>query len=95
MFITAFDAVIFDCDGVLVDSEKITNKLVTNSLVEAGFDIPNFASPLHVEAAAQAAKLALYYGRTGIYNLAEDDGTLDCTKAIVELGFDPQFRIGV
>lgn len=60
-----------------------------------GFDIPNFASPLHVEAAAQAAKLALYYGRTGIYNLAEDDGTLDCTKAIVELGFDPQFRIGV
>lgn len=41
MFITAFDAVIFDCDGVLVDSENITNKLVTNSLVELGFDIPN------------------------------------------------------
>jgi HAD superfamily hydrolase (TIGR01509 family) len=32
-----FDAVLFDCDGVLVDSEPITNGVLRNLLAEAGW----------------------------------------------------------
>ena len=32
-----FDAVLFDCDGVLVDSEHITNKVLRDMLDEAGW----------------------------------------------------------
>ncbi len=34
-----FDAVLFDCDGVLVDSEPITNGLLRDMLAEAGWDL--------------------------------------------------------
>ncbi|MGH8782197.1 HAD family hydrolase [Paraburkholderia sp.] len=34
-----FDAVIFDCDGVLVDSEPITNRVLSTMLGELGWDI--------------------------------------------------------
>ena len=34
---TAFDAVLFDCDGVLVDSEPITNGVLREVLNEAGW----------------------------------------------------------
>jgi nucleoside-diphosphate-sugar epimerase len=53
------------------------------------------AAPLHVDAAAQAALLALTRGAPGIYNIAEDDGTVSIAKARAELGFDPAFRIAV
>ena len=36
---TAFDAVLFDCDGVLVDSESITNRVLCTMLNEAGWAI--------------------------------------------------------
>ncbi len=36
---TAFDAVLFDCDGVLVDSESITNRVLCNMLNESGWAI--------------------------------------------------------
>jgi nucleoside-diphosphate-sugar epimerase len=49
--------------------------------------------PLHVDAAAQAALLALTRGKPGIYNVAEDDGALVTEKARCELGFDPGFRL--
>jgi len=49
---------------------------------------------LHVDAAAQAALLAVTRGRAGIYNIAEDDGVVSIGKARAELGFDPQFRLG-
>lgn len=49
--------------------------------------------PLHVDAAAQAALLAVGRGAPGIYNVAEDDGALRIDKARKELGFDPQFRL--
>lgn len=55
---------------------------------------PNGAAPLHVDAAAHAALLALDRGRKGIYNIAEDDGYASIAKARRELGFDPAFRIG-
>jgi nucleoside-diphosphate-sugar epimerase len=49
-------------------------------------------APLHVDAAAQAARLAVAHGAAGIYNIAEDDGAVSIAKAR-ELGFDPAFRI--
>jgi nucleoside-diphosphate-sugar epimerase len=48
---------------------------------------------LHVDAAAQAALLAVSKGARGIYNLAEDDGAVSSEKAKRELGFDASFRI--
>jgi len=51
-------------------------------------------APLHVDAAAHAALLALTRGTPGIYNIAEDDGTVSIAKARAQLGFDPGFRIG-
>jgi nucleoside-diphosphate-sugar epimerase len=55
-------------------------------------DVPNGAAPLHVDAAAHAALLALDRG-SGLYNIAEDDGAVSIDKARRELGFDPSFRI--
>ena len=49
--------------------------------------------PLHVDAAAHAALLALTRGSPGIYNIAEDDGALTISKAREQLGFDPSFRL--
>jgi nucleoside-diphosphate-sugar epimerase len=49
--------------------------------------------PLHVDAAAHAAMLALARGSPGIYNIAEDDGALTISKAREQLGFDPSFRL--
>ena len=53
---------------------------------------PERQPPLHVDAAAQAAFLTLTRG-TGIYNIADDDGTVSIEKARKELGFDPAFRL--
>jgi nucleoside-diphosphate-sugar epimerase len=47
---------------------------------------------LHVDAAAQAAMLAVTRGAPGIYNIADDDGVVSIAKAVAELGFDPHFR---
>jgi len=51
------------------------------------------APGLHVDAAAQAALLALTKGARGIYNVAEDDGAVSSDKAKRDLGFDAGFRI--
>jgi nucleoside-diphosphate-sugar epimerase len=56
-------------------------------------DTPPPRSPLHVDAAAQAALLALDHGKPGSYNIAEDDGVVSIAKARAELGFDPAFRV--
>jgi nucleoside-diphosphate-sugar epimerase len=57
------------------------------------FDTVQGRGPLHVDAAAQAALLAVTRGNPGIYNIAEDDGALTVGKARKELGFDPTFRL--
>ena len=49
---------------------------------------------LHVDAAAQAAVLAVSKGKYGIYNIAEDDGAISSEKAKRDFGFDAGFRIG-
>ena len=57
------------------------------------FDAANGRGPLHVDAAAQAALLAVTRGAPGIYNIAEDDGAVTIDRARKELGFDPAFRL--
>jgi len=56
-------------------------------------DRPARKPALHVDAAAQAALLALNKGNPGIYNVAEDDPALSSAKAKAELNFDPEFRL--
>jgi nucleoside-diphosphate-sugar epimerase len=56
------------------------------------WNMPNARAPLHVDAAAHAALLAVTRGRSGVYNVAEDDGAVSVEKARKELGFDPVFR---
>jgi nucleoside-diphosphate-sugar epimerase len=54
---------------------------------------PNGASPVHVEAAAYAAFLAVDRGRPGIYNIADPGGAVSVDKALSELGWRPNFRL--
>jgi nucleoside-diphosphate-sugar epimerase len=49
-------------------------------------------APLHVDAAAGAARCAGARG-AGVYNIAEDDGTVDTRHGRAELGWDPAFRL--
>ena len=58
-----------------------------------GFDLPPSDGPLHVDDAADAARRALTRGETGVYNIAEDDGTVSINKAADALGWTPGFRI--
>jgi nucleoside-diphosphate-sugar epimerase len=55
-------------------------------------EVPQGTGPLHVDAAAYAALLAITKGTPGIYNIAEEDGTVSIEKAKRELGFDAAFR---
>jgi nucleoside-diphosphate-sugar epimerase len=54
-----------------------------------GFDAPKGPSPLHVDEAARAAALAAARGASGVYNIAEDDGTVTIVKARRDLGWTP------
>jgi nucleoside-diphosphate-sugar epimerase len=58
-----------------------------------GFDNPPSGGPVHVDAAADAARRAVTGGRPGIYNIAEEDGTISSCRAAIELGWSPDFRI--
>jgi nucleoside-diphosphate-sugar epimerase len=58
-----------------------------------GFGTASGAGPVHVDAAARAAAVALTRGTPGIYNIAETDGTLDCAKAERLLGWRADWRI--
>jgi hypothetical protein len=49
--------------------------------------------PVHLDAAADAARQAITRGRPGIYNIAEEDGTVSCRRAAAELGWGPDFHI--
>lgn len=58
-----------------------------------GFDDPPAGGPVHVDAAADAARRAVTRGDAGIYNIAEADGTISSQKAEQELGWDSGFRL--
>jgi nucleoside-diphosphate-sugar epimerase len=57
------------------------------------YESPAKPPSVHVDAAAQAALLALTKGRPGVYNIAEDDGYCSSDKAKRDLGFDAAFRV--
>jgi nucleoside-diphosphate-sugar epimerase len=58
-----------------------------------GFDAAHGDPPVHVDAAAYAALLALDHGGPGIYNIAEDGTSVRNDKAKRELHWDPRFRM--
>ena len=58
-----------------------------------GSDTPKGSAPVHVDAAAQAALLALERAAAGIFNIAEDTGFVSTEKARRELGWQATFRI--
>ncbi|EIF33848.1 haloacid dehalogenase superfamily protein, subfamily IA, variant 3 with third motif having DD or ED [Burkholderia sp. Ch1-1] len=60
-----FDAVLFDCDGVLVDSEPITNRVLTEMLGELGWQL-NVAETMRIFVGkAVRDEAALIEARTG------------------------------
>ena len=58
-----------------------------------GFETAPGKPTVHVDAAAQAAVLAIARGAPGIYNVAEEDGAVSIARARRELGWDPNFRL--
>lgn len=58
-----------------------------------GTDQPSGASPLHVEAAAYAALLALRLNARGVFNVAEDKAEVTSEKARRVLGWVPELRL--
>lgn len=58
-----------------------------------GVDTAPSGGPVHVHAAADAARKALTTGAPGIYNIAEEDGAVSSAKAIAALGWQPTFRL--
>jgi nucleoside-diphosphate-sugar epimerase len=58
-----------------------------------GTEVAAGAPPLHVDAAALAAVLAIDRGAPGIYNIAEPSRFVSVEKARRELGWDPGFRL--
>jgi nucleoside-diphosphate-sugar epimerase len=57
------------------------------------WDRPLNSAPLHVDAAAYAALLAIDHGAPGIYNIAQPNGYVATEKARLELGWTPDFRL--
>src|SRR5690242_3936784 len=55
--------------------------------------VPSASSPVHVDAAAYAAVLAIDRGRPGAYNIAQPNTHIATEKARTELGWDADFRI--
>ena len=54
---------------------------------------PSNHAPLHVDAAAYAALLAIDHGDPGIYHIAQSNGHVSTEKARAELGWTPDFRL--
>ncbi|GAB3988842.1 NAD(P)-dependent oxidoreductase [Spirosoma daeguense] len=57
-----------------------------------GFDKPPAGCAIHVDAAADAARRAVTQGTQGIYNIAEDGGTVSSEKAKQQLNWSAAFR---
>ncbi len=55
-------------------------------------DGPGGPAPVHVDAAAWAAVLAASQGEPGVYNVAEEDGTVSSGKAWHLLGWSDKWR---
>ena len=60
-----FDAVLFDCDGVLVDSEPITNRVLREMLGELGWQLTHEECMVHFVGRALKEELAMIAANTG------------------------------
>ena len=60
-----FDAVLFDCDGVLVDSEPITNGILRTMLGELGWQLTQEECMAHFVGKALKEEVALIARQTG------------------------------
>ena len=58
-----------------------------------GVDAARPGGAVHVDAAAAAAHLAVMCEHSGIFNVAEEDGTVSSARARSILGWSPSFRI--
>lgn len=54
---------------------------------------PSNAAPLHVDAAAYAALLAIDYGKPGIFNIAQPNPHMATDKACADLHWSADFRL--
>lgn len=54
---------------------------------------PSDFAPVHVDAAAHAALLAIEHGAPGAYNIAQPNRHVATDKALRELGWSPDFRL--
>jgi nucleoside-diphosphate-sugar epimerase len=54
--------------------------------------VPAGEAPVHVDAAADAARRAVTLGARGIYNVAEEDGMVSSAKARTAFGWSHSFR---
>lgn len=57
-----------------------------------GADEPAGAAPLHVDAAAAAALLAVQQNAQGVFNVCEPNATVSAAKVIEQLGWSADFR---
>jgi len=55
--------------------------------------VPSGRIHVHVDAAAHAAFLAVSRGIPGVYNIADDDGSVSIAMARRELRWNPEFRL--
>jgi len=86
--------------GVLSLEDQVLNAPLTGVVLRygrlygpgTGFDLPPSGGPLHVDAAAHAARQALTRGE-GLYNVAEDDGEVRTDRARRELDWSADFRL--
>ncbi len=60
-----FEAILFDCDGVLVDSEPITHGVLRDLLAESGWDMPVHECMRHFIGRTVRSQAALIEARTG------------------------------
>ena len=60
-----FEAILFDCDGVLVDSEPITHGVLRAQLAESGWDMPLEECVRHFVGRTVRSQAALIEARTG------------------------------
>ena len=59
-----FEAILFDCDGVLVDSEAITHGVLREQLAESGWDMPIEECMRHFIGRTVRSQAALIEART-------------------------------
>jgi nucleoside-diphosphate-sugar epimerase len=57
------------------------------------YETPDGSVPVHVDAAANAALLAVESSRTGVFNIAEQKGAVSAERARCELGWSADYRL--